>query len=88
MGEGVGEYAQLPDIIHHGRGFVLDEFRDEGRRADRDTNARDSLYLDDILGLIPVQLEHVITEMARSRGSSLMMSLTSAGASTRDMPLM
>ena len=30
MGEGIGEHAQLPDIINHGRGFVLDECRDEG----------------------------------------------------------
>lgn len=41
MVEGVGEHAQLPDIINHGRGFALDECRDEGRRADRDTDARD-----------------------------------------------
>ena len=59
MREGVGEHAKLLDTIHHGRGFVLDEFRDEGRRADRDTDARDSLHVDDIIGLILVQLEHV-----------------------------
>jgi hypothetical protein len=40
MGEKVGEHAQLPGIIDHGRSFVLDKRRDEGRRADRDTNAR------------------------------------------------
>ena len=59
MGEWVREHAQLPDVINHGRGFGLDECRDEFRRADRDTDTRDSLHLDDILGLILVHMEHV-----------------------------
>ena len=48
MGEGIGEHAQLPDLIDHGQCFVLDKYRDEGRRAERDIDARDFIHLDDI----------------------------------------
>ena len=86
MGERIGEHAQFPNIVDHGRCFGLEKRRDEGGRANRHANARDAVHLDDIFGLVPCTCS--ISEIELNPGSALMMDLTSAPAPASDLHLM